>query len=606
MERGQHLRILRNSRDLLATGIGWSLMACIGLLAMRNGYLPTIWFAEAVTVAAFLETRWRRWPVLIAFLLPWRFLTFMVAGEGFTNAALWTFTGLFEAITCALITTWVLGGHGKVPRSLLHLFGLFASGFLAVGVGSLATRLVLPPVDPEALRWWYTAKVLGLLSIVQIIRFLLRQIRAGKTIADLAGHWQFFAWLPVAAGVAWIGMTVHWMALPLMVSGVVFGTMRFGAIFTPAMVLSIAFTALGVKVLGPGITPTLGEEEVEALFALQAVMIVMLATALPVSAIMRRRDELDRQLITRNARLHENITILGLAEQLAGIGRYRIDLKGGGQDWSPSMLELHGLPRELAPDPGDLSTILPETSERLFAEVEAHRDEKLPYSFDYHAKPPQGPERILRMSILNEFDMEGERTAIFGVAIDVTEQIRREEALDLARGRAVRLAAEAQKIANTDALTELPNRRCTFARLKSMVETAALSERPLAAIMFDIDHFKQVNDRHGHQAGDEVLVRVAQLARNQTRSGDLIGRIGGEEFVWLLPDVPAREVGRLAERLRSAIEKGTRGFDHPHVTASIGMAMYRSGDTEESLLARADAALYDAKESGRNQVKRAA
>ena len=210
------------------------------------------------------------------------------------------------------------------------------------------------------------------------------------------------------------------------------------------------------------------------------------------------------------------------------------------------------------------------------------------------------------MSVRNEFDEQDQRTAAFGVAMDVTGQIRREEALDLARGRAVRLAAEAQKMANTDALTDLPNRRCTLARLATMRDDAQHAGRPLAAIMFDIDHFKRVNDDFGHQAGDDVLVKVASIANAQRRSGDLVGRIGGEEFVWLAANVSPDEARRLAERLRGAIEKGTRNSRFPQVTVSIGLTMLQPGDSDQTLLARADAALYEAKQGGRNMVRRAA
>jgi diguanylate cyclase (GGDEF)-like protein len=103
-----------------------------------------------------------------------------------------------------------------------------------------------------------------------------------------------------------------------------------------------------------------------------------------------------------------------------------------------------------------------------------------------------------------------------------------------------------------------------------------------------------------------VLVRLAELARQQARGDDLIGRIGGEEFVWVLPGIGPPGARELAERLRSVIEHGSADRDLPRVTVSMGLAQFRAGDTADKLLARADGALYVAKEGGRNKVHRAA
>lgn len=125
-------------------------------------------------------------------------------------------------------------------------------------------------------------------------------------------------------------------------------------------------------------------------------------------------------------------------------------------------------------------------------------------------------------------------------------------------------------------------------------------------IAFDIDHFKQVNDRFGHAAGDKVLQRVAEIACGEARASDLVGRIGGEEFVWILPDAGLDVARGAALRLRRAIERGSGNVELPTVTASIGFATWAQGDDTASLLARADAALYAAKGAGRNKVKQAA
>ncbi|MBO9531681.1 MAG: GGDEF domain-containing protein, partial [Solirubrobacteraceae bacterium] len=190
---------------------------------------------------------------------------------------------------------------------------------------------------------------------------------------------------------------------------------------------------------------------------------------------------------------------------------------------------------------------------------------------------------------------------------DVTEQVSREQALEQARSRAVVLAAEAQKLAMTDSLTGLANRRCALDWLERLLRASEEEGLALSAVIFDIDHFKAINDCFGHPTGDAVLVRVAEIAPGQVRGDDVIGRIGGEEFLWLLPEVGAGAARQRAEQLRVAIERGTaRGGDLPRATISLGLAQFRPGDTAERLLARADAALYQAKQGGRNKVHRAA
>ena len=121
--------------------------------------------------------------------------------------------------------------------------------------------------------------------------------------------------------------------------------------------------------------------------------------------------------------------------------------------------------------------------------------------------------------------------------------------------------------------------------------------------MFDIDHFKRINDTYGHQAGDEVLKRVAADAGGELRSADTIGRFGGEEFVIVLPDATAAVAMMVAERVRAAIEAGGT---NPRVTISVGVAELATGEQCESLLNRADQALYVAKREGRNVLRLAA
>lgn len=160
---------------------------------------------------------------------------------------------------------------------------------------------------------------------------------------------------------------------------------------------------------------------------------------------------------------------------------------------------------------------------------------------------------------------------------------------------------ELQRLAITDSLTKLANRMRIDLALEEFVGRALRYGTPLSIIMLDIDHFKLVNDNHGHLTGDSVLEKLASILVENTRSVDVPGRWGGEEFIIIAPSVNSTEALILANKLRLAIE--TTEFPLvKHITASFGVACFQPGDNISSLLDRADKALYGAKQGGRNQV----
>lgn len=177
----------------------------------------------------------------------------------------------------------------------------------------------------------------------------------------------------------------------------------------------------------------------------------------------------------------------------------------------------------------------------------------------------------------------------------------------LAREHAVR--RELEQFALTDPLTGLPNRRAFMKALtRSMARAELDRDRKLSLAIFDIDHFKRVNDLFGHPAGDAVIKEVGARASKALRERDLVGRIGGEEFAVLLPRADIETARFACERLREAIAGApiVHGDAIIPVTASIGIAEFQPGEDSDNLMICADAALYEAKTGGRNQVRLAA
>lgn len=167
------------------------------------------------------------------------------------------------------------------------------------------------------------------------------------------------------------------------------------------------------------------------------------------------------------------------------------------------------------------------------------------------------------------------------------------------------LLAQLEQQALTDTLTRLPNRRAFNAEAEHALARARRQGRPITLGIADIDHFKHVNDKYGHPAGDEVLCALASILREAARGTDVVARIGGEEFGLIFPDADANQARLVAERIRAAVEQARMpvpGGPELQVTVSIGLSGMAPEAPIDAALARADAALYQAKNSGRNRV----
>jgi diguanylate cyclase (GGDEF)-like protein len=163
---------------------------------------------------------------------------------------------------------------------------------------------------------------------------------------------------------------------------------------------------------------------------------------------------------------------------------------------------------------------------------------------------------------------------------------------------------QALQAAHTDALTQIPNRRALSENLRRECILSRRQNSPLSLILMDLDHFKYVNDKHGHEEGDRLLIAVAQLLKQCVRSSDIVYRYGGEEFVILLSHTPISGASLLAERIRSKLETYSGdSLQSLPVTASLGVATYNTREDAKSLLNRADKAMYAAKMMGRNRIE---
>ncbi|MEZ5557055.1 MAG: diguanylate cyclase [Pseudomonadales bacterium] len=200
-------------------------------------------------------------------------------------------------------------------------------------------------------------------------------------------------------------------------------------------------------------------------------------------------------------------------------------------------------------------------------------------------------------------------SGLFGAVVtfrDVTRELAAQSALLQARERLEAANRELERIAHTDELTGLANRRLLFQRLEEEIALSRRNGRGLGLLLIDLDHFKAVNDRHGHLVGDAVLQGAGRALRAVTRHDDLAARYGGEEFALLLVETNAVRLSRAAQRVWTVLRERTHTTDSGaavRVTVSVGCALLERSDTGgDDLVARADAALYEAKRDGRDRI----
>ncbi len=243
------------------------------------------------------------------------------------------------------------------------------------------------------------------------------------------------------------------------------------------------------------------------------------------------------------------------------------------------------------------SEVFPEkAAEAILGAIRRAVESGVPQVVEYQAAILNGEERWFEGRVaLMEKEPEEPGKVVF-VATEITERVL--------------LYQEVQRLANHDVLTGCYNRRHFMTLSEQEFQRARRYKHPLAFLMFDIDHFKQFNDRYGHPAGDQLLCALVNLCQASLRAVDILGRYGGEEFTILMPETSGEAAIQAAERLRRNVESMALDFlpEAAHVTISLGVAGYDPGqDTPASLellIKQADDALYEAKSAGRNCVRK--
>jgi diguanylate cyclase (GGDEF)-like protein/PAS domain S-box-containing protein len=580
----------------LLTATGYFLLASLSLYATKGAdNIAAVWPPSGYFLALLLLMPSRQRIVAFVAMAGASVGANMIEGVPAAAAAAYTVANTAEAI----IALWLVRRHNAGEMSFMapRAVGRFCIAALIASAASAVIATLLTRNGFDFLLSWMTTVGLGMLIVTPPIVMLARMVGSNAlNNASTAMKLEGIALLTIAAfitGASFAQSDFPVTFLPCV--AVIVAAYRLGPFGAAAGMLIVAIIASLLTGQGYGPIAAMDQgQKVEVLF-LQFYLVTMLFIALPLAALLVVQRRLAKRLEQSNRWLLQ-------AEAAALVGHWRVDLVGWTITWSDQTYRVHGLQPGMPVDVDySVEQYLPDDRVAVRKALEEAVRSGEPFVFQGRIRRADGEIRYVKSHGSIEKGRRGKAVGIFGTVQDVTDTVENARILESAR-------SAAERIANTDMLTGLPNRRHTLAFLDQALRRAVQDGAPLAVAIFDIDHFKAINDQHGHAAGDEVIRRVGQRAKASLRDDDMVGRYGGEEFVCILQGRSALSAELVAERVRKAVHADAEGVAAglPAVTVSIGLAIFAGEASIEDLLQRADKALYTAKREGRNRLRMAA
>lgn len=578
----------------LIVGVTYCLLAAGAIVTTRlSGGIALLWVADAPLTAALcvLPASRHRAVILAAALAsivasmafsPWPLLAPLFApiavGEG--------------VLAAALLRRWGVNRSALDGSRSIALF-VIGAGVIAPVVSGVAAASLLSAATPLAFRPALIDWVIGH-GVGAIIATPLAMQMTRRDIDWPAFHARHGTLKAIAAIALLIGTTAfvflqsRWPLLFLTVVPLLIGTFAFQR-FGAAIGIVIVAIAGGIPTIhGTGPAMLIHGSDAVRLQFFQFYLVVLLLTALPVAGTLVQRDRLLAALGESEARyrmLADHATDIMLTLDPDGTIRYA----------SPAVRELGRF------EPGELigrnavTLVHRDDRERVAAtHLAALAAADRTFNVEHRAVKANGEIGWFETNTRAVRDANGHVTAVISVIRDHAQHKARE--------------AELERAATTDPLTGLLNRNALRQRVKDALALAATG-RPSTLALLDLDHFKLVNDTHGHAAGDATLLMLADLLRAKLRPEDAVGRVGGEEFAILFSGLPLAGAAPVCERLRAALAGTIVPLPDAapiKVTASIGLSPVAAHKTIDAVFGEADAALYTAKARGRDRVEVAA
>lgn len=579
----------------LLTMVGYFLLASLSLHATKGAdNIAAVWPPSGYFLALLLLMPVRPRPAAFGGMIVASLSANMLGGVPIWSCFAYTLANGCEAV----VALWLLRRRepGELSFMVARSVISFCIAALAASILSAGVAWVLAGPGLDFFLSWLTTVLLGMLIVTPPIVMLARMVGTNAlSKAPAMMKAEATALLTTTALVTILSFSqAQFPATFLPCIAVIAAAYRLGPFGAAAGMLIV--TIIASLLTGQGYGPIAameGAPKLRVLF-LQFYLLTLLFATLPLSAMLIGRQRLAKRLEQSNRWLLQ-------AEAAALVGHWRVDLVAWTITWSDQTYRVHGLepgiPVDVDYSVGQYVAEDRTAVRRILAEAVRTGE---PFVFQGRIRRSDGEVRHVKSHGSIETARGGKAIGIFGTVQDVTETVENARILEAAR-------SAAERVANTDMLTGLPNRRHTLAHLEKALATAREGRTPLAVAIFDIDHFKRINDSFGHAMGDDVIRRVAQRAKTALRDEDMLGRIGGEEFVCILQPPSAQAAEIVAERVRKAVEVGTATDDDlPRATISVGVAVYDGEADIEDLLHRADKALYVAKREGRNRLRMAA
>ncbi|WP_404710757.1 diguanylate cyclase [Sphingomonas sp. MMS24-J13] len=604
---GDWRALRRRLRLAGGTGVLFLLVAILSELARRSSGLQAIWPCNALLLGILIARRrsWRDMGAIVAGGLVGSLAFHLGRGDPAMITVLFCVANLVEGLLALLVLRRLCRPgelFDRVSDVLALVFAAVVSTLVSASIGGFALAMLDRTDFAAGFGQWYVTGVLSQLVIAPVV-VILAQIRDRRRMRRMAAQ-PIAELILVLGSVAMVTAAIFiWSALPLLfliTPMVLFATFRLRALGAVAAVGIVAVIAGYASELGYGPILAASPDPATRSLLLQLFVACCFLTALPVAAMLTEHDlraEQARQMGDRFKAVVENI----------GEVIFRVDRNGRWAYLNPAWEALTGFALADSLGTGWL--------DRVGATDRTELDDRLQSML---AGGDTGARQVVQFGTAAGVrwmevyfqglrDPDGVVLGATGTLRDIDDRKRLEQHVMTAKRRAEQRAREATQLASTDELTGIANRRAFMRQLDRETAGAAEFGWPLAVAMFDVDHFKRVNDRHGHPVGDKVLQLIAARAVAAVRGGDLVGRLGGEEFGILMPGATAEDARMVAERVRLAIEMPRIGDrDLPAVTVSIGIAAREDQRDSAQLLAVADAALYAAKGAGRNRVQLAA
>lgn len=562
-------------------------------LTRFEGGVAFIWVANALLIARLLTLSRRRWILHIAMCAVASMAATSCFGLGAAAAIPMAAANMAEAYIAATILRRT--SLPDEPMESLHWFALFvlATGLAApaasaIGAAAVASSFVNGSFFTNLLRWFF-GHSLGALTFTPIFmlayRADLRSAWAARRMARITEAFALLLLVTTTSIAVFAQRGLPLLFLPML--PIILATFRTGRFAAALSVVILTVVGSGFTLAHKGPIIAIGGTTGDQMQFLQFYLAATVLTVLPIAADLARRSMLFRQLRESEARyrlLADNST--DIIVNLDAAGRIRFV--------SPSIEQLGGyVPDALL---GTSATDLVLEAHRpnvQRAHIAALRGGGETSCVEYQARTRTGDLRWFETRSRAVHDATGVVDGVVSVIRDIEER-------KLFEGR---LSSEAR----TDALTGLLNRRAFDGKLREATSRLPVGAPAGCVALFDIDYFKRVNDTYGHAAGDRALQALASQANESVRDGDVVARIGGEEFALLLIGASVEQATAVCERLRAAaaalvVEDGGRAI---RITVSGGVAPLLGGH-ERQVLRDADAALYVAKNSGRNRFAWAA